>query len=240
MQWVSRPALLLLFLCGLLLTVVACAEADPEPDPPVAPTAEQQPTDEPEPDPAESREQSASPDAGTPNRTASSSRQLGLPVVANDPDRFDWLDYQTTPNGPYGFRTALAVFAETNNTEFDMMGLEYICDAGIGLWVLAAAYPSYDGERRNIAAPLNLDLGFAASAVFDSSTSSQDHYLEFNFLDNTSAQHSDGVFFMATSKAYEQVLIRLPYGDNYISAVFDLRGVFNTPIQPNLDRCGDY
>ncbi|MYD18008.1 MAG: hypothetical protein F4W99_12815 [Chloroflexi bacterium] len=161
-------------------------------------------------------------------------------MVANDPDPHDWMEYRTYPNSLYGFRSVVVVFTETDNADFDMMGLEYICDANVGLWILVAAYPSYDGAQRTISAPLNLEAGFPASAVFSGTASGLDRYLEFDVLEATHAQYVNGVEFMSTSKAYERVLVRLPYGPNYITAEFDLRGVFDTPIQPNLDQCGDY
>lgn len=68
-------------------------------------------------------------------------------MVANDPDPYDWLEYRTYPDGLYGFRSVVVVFTETDNADYDMMGLEYICDANVGLWILVAAYPSYDGAQ---------------------------------------------------------------------------------------------
>ena len=167
-------------------------------------------------------------------------KPAGLPLIANDPVSTDFLEYQTHPDGPYGFRSILVVFAPTNHTDYDMMGLDYVCDQRIRLWILVVGYPSADGDQRNIAAPLNLDLGFAASAVFSGSRAGTDRYLEFDVLEESYVQYSNGVEFMSTSKAHERVIIRLPFGDDYLVAEFDLRGVFGTPIQPNLDWCGDY
>lgn len=230
--------------CVLLLGA-GCSGADLEPTPPAAPATQEEIADEADRASTDARtvgtDTSAdSNDTPVSDEAASGARPANVPVVANDPDRYDWLEYQTYPDGLYGFRSVVAVFAETSNIDYDMMGLEYICDADVGLWVLVAAYPSYDGEQRGIAAPLNLDLGFPASAVFSGSPSGGDRYLEFDVLDATSAQYSNGVEFMSTSKAYDSVVVRLPFAENYITAEFDLRGVFSTPIQPNLDRCGNY
>ena len=233
-----------LVLCLLLLSV-ACSGSKPEPPPP-ADLAAQEGTADPadqsdtESSASQTGDSAASDASPASDQAVSQAGPADLPVIAEDPDRYDWLDFQTYPDAPWGFRSVLAVFTETDNSDFDMMGLEYICDARVGLWVLVAAYPSYDGAQRGIAAPLNANLGFPASAVFSGSPGGGDRYLEFDALDATFAQHSNGVEFMSTSMAYESVTIRLPFAENYITAEFDLRGVFDTPIQPNLDWCGAY
>ena len=233
------------FICFALLVGVACDSSEAEPVAPSAPEPQAETAED--DDQADTRtnaitaaDSSSRNDSPASGEMQSRAGLSSVPVIANDPDKYDWLEYQTDPDGLYGFRSVLVAFAETDNIDYDMMGLEYICDANVGLWVLVAAYPSYDGAQRSIAAPLNLDLGFPASAVFTGSTSGRDRYLEFDVLDETFAQYSNGVEFMSTSKAYESVTIRLPFAESYITAEIDLRGVFNTPIQPNLDRCGAY
>ncbi len=231
--------------CCLLLFSVACGASEPESADQTEAVAEQDSADGTdqagaESGTAEDGNSANSDDAPASEPARSGTRPANLPVIANDPDQYDWLEFQTYPNSAWGFRSVLVAFAETDHIDYDMMGLEYICDANVGLWVLAAAYPSYDGAQRGISAPLNLDLGFPASAVFSGSASGSDRYLEFDVLESGSAQYSNGVEFMSTSKAHENVIVRLPFEESYITATFDLRGVFDTPIQPNLDWCGRY
>ena len=231
--------------CCLLLVSVACGASEPESSDQTEAVAEQDAADGTDRAGTESGSaevgNSADSDDARPSEPArSGTRPANLPIIANDPDQYDWLEFQTYPDSSWGFRSVLVTFAETDHIDYDMMGLEYICDANVGLWVLAAAYPSYDGAQRGISAPLNLDLGFPASAVFSGSASGSDRYLEFDVLEPDSAQYSNGAEFMSTSKAHENVIVRLPFGENYITAEFNLRGVFDTPIQPNLDWCGRY
>lgn len=166
-----------------------------------------------------------------------------LPIRQADADRYDRLDYLTIDEGPYGFRTILGIFSSTDHIDYDMIGLELVCDTdfrGGMLWVYAAAFPSHDGGQRDIAADLDYGKGVQASVVFSRSTDSSEIRLHFDTVERHSAQLFDATQFLAIAKGYETALIRLPSGGDYISAAIDLRGAFSTPIQPNLDWCGAY
>ena len=165
-----------------------------------------------------------------------------LPIRETNTDPQDFLDYLTVDDGPYGFRAVLGIFSTTDHIDFDMIGLELVCDSQIEggmLWIYAAAFPSYDARQRNIAAGLD-DEGMPASVTFTRSADDSDVRLLFDTVEHHSAQLFDATLFLAVAKGYETAFVRLPFAGDYISAKIDLRGAFSTPIRPNLDWCGAY
>ena len=220
---------------------VACAS--PEPQQEAAATAERgdrRPLPAP---PQIVSEDSSEPAAFVARALPAALSQPNLPVRGTDPDPHDFLDYLTVDEGPYGFRTVLGIFSASDHIDYDMVGLELVCDAQIEggmLWVYAAAFPSYDGRQRNIAAGLDHNKAATASVTFTRSTDDSDVRLQFDTIERHSAQLFDATLFLAVAKGYETALVRLPFAGGYISAEIDLRGAFSTPIQPNLDWCGAY
>lgn len=50
----------------------------------------------------------------------------------------------------------------------------------------------------------------------------------------------NGEEFVADLKRAAELVVRVTGRSRSETAVFDLTGLFDTPVQPNLDHCGEY
>lgn len=161
-----------------------------------------------------------------------------LPVTAEGHDRDGEIFYSAGDAGATGFRTAVAVVGTTNDATFDFAMMTFFCDADDpdgAVFASARAFWMIGDDSHNA----SLDDDMFALVKFGKVYEGE--WDNWGFV--VGAEHillPNATAFMQQAMLSEYLQVALPGAGGPIVATFDLRGVFDTPVQPNLDYCGQY
>ena len=161
-----------------------------------------------------------------------------LPVTAEGNERDGEIWYSAGDVGAAGFRTTVAVVGTTNDATFDFAMMTFFCDADDPDGAVFASARAFwmigdDGDNAS------LDDDRFALAKFGKVYEGEWDNWGFVVRD----EHillPDATAFMQQAMLSDYLQVALPGAGGLIVATFDLRGVFDTPVQPNLDCCGQY
>ena len=161
---------------------------------------------------------------------------------------FPFVGTGQTPNGFFywaedkgitGFQSGVELSGNTTDSTYDEARLWFACDKDGGtLWMgmFIGAWLSYSKEwiKGSVS-----DRTYIAEAKFGKTyegtwqTYGLAAYDEQVEIGNASS-------FMAKAKQHRWLSVRVPRYDGTVTATFDLGGAFDTPVQRNLDECGNY
>jgi len=158
----------------------------------------------------------------------------------------DLIWYEAGPNvGPHGFQSYLGILGKTDHDVFHQAAIIFICDSDIdgGLEAVVLIHRANAGEWEYLRLT---DVGSTRATADFGPESSRRSFDSVVRNDSAGLVFRDGGGLLKAAKQQHLMNVRapLPEGDpeakDYVVATFDLRGVFDTPVQPNLDYCGDY
>lgn len=166
-----------------------------------------------------------------------------LPVVLQDEISQDYLRAATIQDEEYEFATLLGITGSTNDANYPWAELSFICNIEhrpltVRL-VVHAFTDDTPGDEPAMIAPLDTSKWDEARAKLGLTADAQWRRWGFE-LQPTAMVIWDATNFLRLAKQRHKLSVRIPLSDGVAEADFDLLGVFDTPIQPNLDRCGRY
>ena len=141
-----------------------------------------------------------------------------------------------------GFRTYLAVASYPEDPEVEWATLMFFCDTQrlkrvVHVGIQAFRRDTKTSER--IVVTLSPADRHEARASFGSEIQSNWRSWGIDVYERQMEIY-DGTHFLREAKGHQEVWVRFPLPDRVVETRFDLRGVFDTAIQPNLDHCGLY
>ncbi|MYD53940.1 MAG: hypothetical protein F4W96_06525 [Chloroflexi bacterium] len=165
-----------------------------------------------------------------------------LPVVLEDQIVGEHFAAMTWSDLEIGFRTALTVVSYPEDTEIEWASLMFFCDTQrlervIHVGIQTFRRHTETGER--VVVKLSPSDKQEARASFGSEARRDWRSWGID-VHETQMEIDDGTHFLRAAKGHQEVWVRFPLPGRIVEARFDLRGVFDTAIQPNLDRCGRY
>ncbi len=189
----------------------------------------------------EHRQESAGrPQAEQAIHTASAADQL--PVVLQDEISQDYLRAETIQDEEHEFATRLGITGPTDDANYPWAELSFICNIEHRpLTVRLVVYAFTDDTPGDEAAIAPLDTSKWDEARAKLGLTADAQWRRWGFeLQPTAMVIWDATNFLRLAKQRHKLSVRIPLSDGVAEADFILRGVFDTPIQPNLDRCGAY
>ena len=141
-----------------------------------------------------------------------------------------------------GFRTYLSVASFPVDPEIEWATLSFFCDAQRLTQTVHVGIKAFrrdpESNQRVVVTLSPLD---APDATASFGSSPQGHWWRWGLdVYETQMEIYDGTSFLREAKRHQEVWVRIPLPGRVAETRFDLRGVFDTPIQPNLDWCGAY
>ncbi len=141
-----------------------------------------------------------------------------------------------------GFRTYLSVASFADDLEVEWVTLSFFCDTHRlpqTVHVGVQAFRRHPETDQRVVVTLSPAHEPEARASFRSSSQRNSRRWGFDVYE-PQMEIYDGTGFLREAKRHEEVWIRIPLPGRVAEMRFDLEGVFDTPIQPNLDWCGAY
>ncbi|MCY3569987.1 MAG: hypothetical protein OXH19_01435 [Chloroflexi bacterium] len=165
-----------------------------------------------------------------------------LPVVLEEQIVGEHFVALTRSDLEIGFRTALAVRSYTEDPEVEWATLMFFCDTQRLKQVVHVGIQTFrrhteTGER--VVVKLSPSEKQEARASFGSEAQRDWRSWGIDVYERQMEIY-DGTHFLRAAKGHQEVWVRFPLPGRVVETRFDLRGVFDTAIQPNLDHCGLY
>ena len=141
-----------------------------------------------------------------------------------------------------GFRTFLSIASFSDDLEVEWATLTFFCDTQRLTQTVHVGVQAFrrhpETNQREV---LTLSPSDAPEATASFGSSPRRNWRRWGIdVYEPQMQIYDGTHFLREAKRHEEVWVRIPLPGRVAEMSFDLRGVFDTPIQPNLDRCGEY
>ena len=143
--------------------------------------------------------------------------------------------YMAADTSQSGFRTYIAVVGETSDSLYSESTLAFYCDRDDpdgNVFVIAWASTEWTGAK------MSMDDDYYAIATIGNVYSGKEYNM--NVSNRDQAEIEDATAFFNEAKKSSGVTIDFPRYNGTVSAYFDFTGLFDTPVQPNLDKCGSY
>ena len=148
--------------------------------------------------------------------------------------------YWAEDRGITGFQSGVELIGHTTDSTYDDARLWFACDRDGGmLWMgmFIGAWLSYSKEW--IKGSLS-DRTYIAEAKF-SKTYGEGTWRTYGLIvHDEQVEIHNAKSFMAEAKNNRWLRVSVPQYDGTVIATFDLGGAFYTPVQRNLDECGNY
>lgn len=155
--------------------------------------------------------------------------------------------YEAGPDvGPHGFQSFLGIEGTTNHDVFDVAAIIFSCDSDLDNHALEAVVlivrvnaGQWEPLRLSDVAPTRATVDFGPGTQRQS-------------FDSQVRKDAQGVLFrnggdlLEAAKRHDRLNVRVPLPEaepedrDFVVASFDLQDAFDTPVQPNLDFCGEY
>ena len=169
------------------------------------------------------------------SEAAASSATTTLPIIhPRSSGLDDRIAFGAESGGRFGFRTALSVYGQTDDWLYDRASITFYCDASdpnADVWVSVSAWGS---------SPMSLKESEPTRAIIGNVYTGQQWTFATYDDEAQLSSTGEGASFMAAAKRERWLTVHLPSYSGTVAASFDMDGVFDTLIQPNLDRCGEY
>ncbi|MCY4617071.1 MAG: hypothetical protein OXD50_00740 [Chloroflexi bacterium] len=165
-----------------------------------------------------------------------------LPLVLQDEIHQAYLRAMTIQDEEHGFATFLGITGRTDDATYPWAELSFSCyieDRPPTVRAIVLAFTDEVVGDEAALAPLDTSKWDEARAKLGLTADAQWRRWGFE-LQPTAMVIWDATNLLRLAKQRHQVSVRLPLAHSVANATFNLLGVFNTPIQPNLDWCGAY
>lgn len=165
-----------------------------------------------------------------------------LPILPEEPIVGEHFAAGAYIDEEIGLRTFLGVKSFLDDPEAEWATLFFFCDTQRltqTVHVGVQAFRRHPETAQGVVVTLSPSEAREATASFGPSL--QRNWRRWGFdVYELQMEIYDGTHFLREAKRHEEVWVRVPLPGRVAEMSFDLRGVFDTPIQPNLDRCGEY
>ena len=154
----------------------------------------------------------------------------------------DYLRAMTIQDEEHGFATFLGITGRTDDATYPWAELSFSCNLEYRPPTVRAIVFAFTDEVAGdeaALAPLDTPKWDEARAKLGLTADAQWRRWGFE-LQPTAMVIWDATNLLRLAKQRHKLSVRIPLSDGVAEADFNLRGVFDTPIQPNLDWCGAY